>query len=246
MTIVLGGPVGFIPQGGAPYSNWGHDKITTTGVLSLRDGVKAVVYGASGTGKTRLCATLPRPLILSAEKGTLSLRRENLPVWEIATLSDMREAVTFLAQSSAAKNFDAVCVDSMSDVAQITLADALKKNKDPRKAYGDYANEYMDMLRFLRTLKEKHVYYVAKESYDKDEMTGGSRFAPMMPGRQLSLEVPYLVDELFRLIVSPDGTQTALQTRATAVVVAKDRSGALDFYEPPNLGAAFAKMMQAA
>ena len=37
------------------------------------NGVKMMVYGASGVGKTRLTTTCPNPIIISAEKGLLSL-----------------------------------------------------------------------------------------------------------------------------------------------------------------------------
>lgn len=49
-------------------------KWTTTDRASISQGVKMLVYGASGSGKTGLCATLPAPLIISAEGGLLRLR----------------------------------------------------------------------------------------------------------------------------------------------------------------------------
>ena len=48
-------------------------------------GVKVLVYGAPGAGKTRLCATAPKPFILSAESGLLSLRKEKLPYQVLST-----------------------------------------------------------------------------------------------------------------------------------------------------------------
>lgn len=37
-------------------------------------GIKLAVYGGAGIGKTRLSATAPNPLIISAESGLLSLK----------------------------------------------------------------------------------------------------------------------------------------------------------------------------
>ena len=50
------------------------------------NGLKVLVYGQAGAGKTTLIKTLPKPLILSAEGGLLSLRKENLPFIEIKNM----------------------------------------------------------------------------------------------------------------------------------------------------------------
>ena len=42
----------------------------------VQEGVKVLVYGQAGAGKTRLIQTLPTPVIISAEGGLLSLREE--------------------------------------------------------------------------------------------------------------------------------------------------------------------------
>ena len=47
-------------------------QFTTTAQAVLDTGVKMLVYGESGMGKTMLTATLPRPLLISAESGLLS------------------------------------------------------------------------------------------------------------------------------------------------------------------------------
>ena len=50
-------------------------KIQYTDDPQIFSGVKCVVYGPAGGGKTRLLATAPSPIILSAEKGLLSLKK---------------------------------------------------------------------------------------------------------------------------------------------------------------------------
>jgi len=48
-----------------------------------KNGVKILVYGQAGSGKTSLIRTLPNPLVLSAEAGLLSIQDADLPYIEI-------------------------------------------------------------------------------------------------------------------------------------------------------------------
>lgn len=56
------------------------------------NGVKCIVYGGAGVGKTRLCATAPRPIIISAEEGLLSLSDVDCAFVEIKSLKDLDDA----------------------------------------------------------------------------------------------------------------------------------------------------------
>ena len=54
----------------------------TTTKTSIEN-VKLVVYGRSGTGKTRLIETAPEPVIISSEAKCLSIADSGIPVLEI-------------------------------------------------------------------------------------------------------------------------------------------------------------------
>jgi ABC-type branched-subunit amino acid transport system ATPase component len=66
-------------------------KLKSTGSLA-ENGVKLLVYGAAGAGKTTLIKTLPNVIVLSAEGGLLSIQDANLPYLEIGSMEDLREA----------------------------------------------------------------------------------------------------------------------------------------------------------
>lgn len=226
-------------------------KLQSTNTIAVRQGVKALVYGPSGAGKTRSIATLPRPVIFSAESGLLSLRQFNLPYTVIETYAQMVEAYNWITKSNEAKQFDTIALDSLSEIAEVVLADLKSKHKDPRKAYGEVQDTMLAMIRDFRDLPQKHVYFSAKEESVKDGLTGALSYRPAMPGTKLPEQVPYFFDEVLRLTVYPDPNNpqqqlTAFQTSASPGVVAKDRSGTLDFWEPPNLGAVYQKIMTGA
>jgi len=69
-----------------------------TGGLSAH-GVKLLVYGQAGAGKTTLIKTLPNPVVLSAEGGLLSIADADLPFIEISDMESLREAYSWVLES---------------------------------------------------------------------------------------------------------------------------------------------------
>ncbi|UFJ83596.1 ATPase [Stenotrophomonas phage vB_SM_ytsc_ply2008005c] len=223
-------------------------KFTTTNQAAQLHGVKALVYGPSGAGKTTLCATAPSPIIISAEAGLLSLRKFQIPVIEIKTVEDLTEAHRWCSQSAEAKQFATVCIDSISEIGEVVLANAKRQVKDPRQAYGELIEKMMTTIKAFRDLQGKHVYMAAKMEPVKDEMTGIVRYMASMPGSKLGPQLPYLFDEVFRLGINktPQGEQYRfLQTQPDLQYDAKDRSGALDAIEPPDLNHVITKILGA-
>lgn len=221
-------------------------RLQSTSSISASQGIKAVVYGPAGSGKTTLCASLPNPVILSAEAGLLSLRKANLPYIVVESFDALTEAYNWVMKSNEAKQFQTICLDSVTEIAEVVLADLKAKNKDPRKAYGEVQDNMLALLRDFRDLKEKNVYFSAKQDKIKDDSTGAIFFGPMMPGAKLPQQLPYFFDEVFQLNVFVD-PQTKVETRALRTkrdhqYEAKDRSGTLDLWEPANLGLVFDKI----
>lgn len=230
-------------------------KIVSTASATLANGVKALVYGPSGIGKTRLLASAPQPLIISAEKGLLSLRKFNLPAIEITSLKQLEEAYTLVAGAQG-KPFTTVCLDSVSEIAEVVLAEEKSKQKDPRKAYGEMQEDMVAIMRAFRDLPAKHVVFLAKQEYTVDGATGAKYFGPSFPGQKLAQAAPYLFDSVFQLVnfppVTPGGPIIrALRTSPDAQNSAKDRSGNLEYWENADpasgggLTAVFNKMLAA-
>jgi len=217
--------------------------LTTTSEAARMRGVKVLVYGDAGVGKTRLCATAPTPVIISAEAGLLSLRDIELPVITVAGINDLSEAYSFLAESADAKQFETICLDSLSEIAETCLIAEKAVQTDPRKHYPEMVQRTTALVRAFRDL-HKHVYFSAKAERQTDD-TMRTSFQPSMPGQKLGPSLPYLFDEVFALRASLDAEgvlQRTLQTQPDSAYQAKDRSGALDMYEQPDLAAIIAKI----
>lgn len=227
---------------------------STTSQAPTDQGVKMLGYSGSGAGKTVLCATLPRPVIISAESGLLSLQRKNLeriygvnnphvsydtPVMEVKTLPQLMEAYQFLASPQGRQHFSSIAMDSSTELAEVFLSNLKKTKTDMRQAYGEVIEQVIAMVRNFRDLPGYHFYASAKMEYAKDDVGGGMKFMPMMPGSKLGNQLPYFFDEVFYLGITPKDAQGRswryLQTQPDTQYVAKDRSGSLDEMEMPDL-----------
>lgn len=208
--------------------------------------VKCLTYGESGIGKTTLCKTAPTPIIISAEKGLLSLSDVSIPVIEVETVDDLKEAYAFVTGSDDAGEFETVCLDSISDIAE-TLLHQFKEEagKDPRQAYGRLNDEVMEILRNFRDIPGKHVYVTAKAKRLVEDQTGLVTWVPSLPGQQLGPALPYMFDFVIPLKMgrADKVDYRYLQTVADMQWIAKDRSGKLDFQEEPDLAKLFAKAL---
>lgn len=211
-------------------------EFTTTKQSAESNGLKILVYGPAGAGKTRTIATMPpewRPLIISAERGMLSLADQELSVVETKTFAQVNEVYSYLTTSEARKYFNTVCIDSISDIAESCLVEEKKKVNDPRQAYGAMGDSIIDIVKKFRDLPY-NVYMTAKQEKDKDQ-NGIMMYMPNAPGGQVGNALPYLFDEVFALVnsTSEDGSLlTWYLTNRTRTHEAKDRSGALALYEP--------------
>ncbi len=215
-------------------------QIVSTNTLSLAHGIKTLISGDAGAGKTVLCASAPSPLIISAESGLLSLRKFNIPAININTYNDLIEVYNWCIKSNETKQFGTYCLDSVSEIAEVVLAAEKIKNKDPRKSYGEMQTQMTNLLRSFRDISGKHVVFTAKRGYTVDGNTGGKHWAPLMPGQGLSQSLPYFFDEVWSLQIFRDpqtGVKSRwLQTQPTNTEVAKDRSGTLAEFEDANQG----------
>lgn len=221
-------------------------KFTTTDQAAQMNGVKILVYGGAGMGKTVLCSTAPNPIILSAEGGELSLRNMRIPMIEITTVESLTEAHQWLSSSAEAKQFQTVCIDSLSEVAEVVLNNAKRQVKDPRQAYGELIEKMESVIRAYRDLPGMNVYMSAKMEPTKDELTGVVKYGPAMPGSKLGHKLPYFFDQVCRLGINktPQGeSYRFLQTHPDLQYEAKDRSGVLAAVEPPHLAQLFNKIL---
>lgn len=210
----------------------------------VSDGIKILAYGQAGSGKTTMLQTLPDPFVISAEGGLLSISGTSIPYVEISNMDDLFEVYEWVRLSEEASKFASVGIDSISEIAEVCLSKGKKESADPRQAYGKMQDEMAEAIRRFRDIKGKNVYMSAKLDKSTDEM-GRVMYAPSLPGNKAAQGLPYFFDEVLALRVEKgeDGTPyRALMCDSDGAWAAKDRSGKLDLWEQPDLGAIIRKI----
>ena len=227
-------------------------KVQTTKSFSTDFGVKILIYGPSGAGKTYAASTLQgfKPVIISAESGTLSLRKFDIPMIDIAKddsgkpvemkdrIARLLEVFKFLKLGQ--HPFDTIYLDSLTEVSQCLMA--YLKNKYPDKKdslpmYGENAEVMMKIIREFRDLKY-NVIVTALSSIDKDDV--GRRFSSPDVVGKVSQNLPQLFDEVFYLHHKQDESGNMVRKFQTVptegIASPKDRSGILESFEEIKLG----------
>jgi hypothetical protein len=166
---------------------------------------------------------------------------------EVESLDGLTETYNFVINSEDAKKYHWICIDSLSELAEVVLLSEKKNSKDSRAAYMTMADKMNRVIRTFRDLPGKHVYMSAKSERVKDDSTGAMLYGPSMPGQKLASALPFFFDEVFGIRNEKGGDgeiQTWLQTKNDLQYLAKDRSGALKVFERPHLGDIAKKILQ--
>ena len=209
--------------------------------FAIQFGIKAVIYGPAGSGKTPIINTAPRPLLLAVEPGLLSMRTSTVKTWLAPDTKRIDEFFNWFFNSAEAKNFDTLAIDSSSQMCDIALQEAKKTERHGLQQYGKMAEYVEPYMRRLYFLPEKHMYLIAKE----ETQDSGMR-RPYYPGKQLPVSIPHLYDCILRVakVSIPNvGETTAFQCNGSYDVLARNRTGTLDTFEPPDFSALVKKAM---
>jgi hypothetical protein len=225
--------------------------------FAKRYGVKAIIYGQAGTGKTPMMNTAPRPVLLAVEPGLRSMSNSNIPTFFADTKKRIDEFFEWFFKSAEAKQFDSLGIDSGSEIAEVVLKELMPKISHGQKLYGEMAKTVDEWITDLYYLENKHVFLICKETRAESgkslvnnngvisvEVQYQSK--PYFPGNQLNVIVPHKYDEILQAAhvnIPGVGNTVALRTKGTPEVYARDRSGKLNELEPPNLAAIVQKCM---
>jgi len=147
-------------------------------------------------------------------------------------------------------DYEWVVLDSITEIAEVVLENEKRKSKDPRQAYGELQTKMIKIIKDFRDMPRYNVLMTSKQALEKDELSGITRYVPMMPGAKLAQQIPYLFDEVWCLRVGfeedENGNKSTfhyIQANRDLQYEAKDRSGCLKAdMEPPSLAMLYEKI----
>ncbi len=167
-------------------------------------------YGASGTLKTRLSAQFPKPLILACDPGdlggALSAQEFNPKHIKIDSYEQL-QALLPMIKAQAGKEFETLVVDSLTYLNRIIMRDILKLVQREIPRFDEWNLCTMRMRNFLDAISnyDCDIVMTAVEGPQKDELSGGLRGLPNLPGK-LAEELPQAVDVCCRLLADSELT----------------------------------------
>jgi hypothetical protein len=220
-------------------------KLTTTGQLANYSGVKCIIYGNPGSGKTPLVLTAPNSIYVAIERGQVSLQGTNHPAVAAYDLPSFYEFMAWMDKSEEAKQYETFFFDSISHLAQLILNDELnKKSKSGEKvngqaAYGAMAKRVLTLMDKIQSMDGRNIVMLAQLNTKTEQQR------PYFPGNEIDTKLPHLFDGVFHLgehDIPEKGVHYSLQMRETSDVFARCRFIGAANYERPDLGYLFNKL----
>lgn len=198
--------------------------------LKQQTGVKMVIFGAYGVGKTSLLKTLDEPtLCLDFEAGMLAVQDWNGDSISVRTWEDARDLACLIGgvnpasksvygqqHFNAAKakfkdsdfsKYKCIFIDSITIASKICFewckSQPEGSKSDIRAAYGLLATEMSKWLHQFQHIPDKDIIFVGLLDQKIDEFNK-TTWTPHIEGAKTALELPSILDEVISMIIKKD------------------------------------------
>lgn len=193
------------------------------------DGVKVLMFAASGFGKTTALGTLEgKTLILSAESGLLVLQDKDVDVIDIDNIDTLGQV--YLAIKKGELKYDNICLDSLSEIGEMIVSELDKDEYygDPSNAFPlwkEYSKRMTNICKKFRDLKGVNIVLTALA--EPVEANGSIRYMPMIPAKKLQAKLVSIFDEVYYGNIDKDGNRV-VHTGSSSTYDSKSRAGIQD------------------
>jgi len=199
--------------------------------LAIADGVRILLYGPSGIGKTATAITTGKTIIITSEKGDLTLNDYDIDIIHINSLSELKEAYIYIKDNI--DKYDTVLIDSLTDIGE-TIVQELKdsnnySSSDTYKMWSDFTTIMTKITKSFRDLRGINVVLIALEESEKNGLD--EKLMPMIPAKKAKKKLISLYDIVIRIGLD-ESNNRIFYTQPQEGFEAKDRSSKLKPIEP--------------
>lgn len=203
-------------------------------------GLKMLLYGASGAGKTRMAATFPKPLFLDLESGlrtTLAmgpvLRYPSDPNMEITDLAEVKRFYSLVKKAGENAPFETIVIDSLNELVILVTKNIVSKFKQANRQYDDQLTmaDYGKLNRDFLTIVSmflKLPYNIVLTAVETPREYAEQQVYPKFPGKQIGPEIQRMMEMIgyCSVVRGKDGKAThQCSFHMSPTYIAKDRMG---------------------
>ena len=217
--------------------------------MSSEVGLKMIVYGAPGVGKTTFASTAKDVVFIIPDScGVLALKDKNVDVIPISEFKQMAEAFEVVRTGQ----WKTVVLDHLTEIQKMSMDSILQKEgqfKPRQNDWGENLRQMLEMCRKYRNLP-MNVIFLAHEANDKDEETGVRYTQLSVNGVKLPQDLAGLVSAVGYMAASSKIDPTTkkevisrgIRFGTSKNIMCKDNSGRLDIWEEPDFEAIYKKI----
>ena len=176
---------------------WAEGIRTTSDVADRR--LNILLWGRTGTGKTEFMGTCPKPFIIAAEDGVLTLHNKEIPYYILKDDEKIFDTVMQIIDDARKRlgpfeDIETICVDSIWKLNSLILEE-IKEELGTTTGFGIWDSLLTRMTKINSALISMDYHYVASvgESIKEDKMTETLRPVFNMSG-SFKDQMPYEFD----------------------------------------------------
>lgn len=126
-------------------------------------------YGKSGTGKTTVAGTFPKPLFIDInERGTGSVSNKDAIVAEINSWKEWEDFLSNIDKYKTQTGFETLVIDTIGKLQDVCM-EATKKNAKPQiQDWGNVSGELKNNFMYLIAHAIKNDYYIIFLAHERD------------------------------------------------------------------------------